>query len=85
MLEQVRVCEGVLAEERKQHASAREDLTRLNQELEMIREDLFKEKTAHREDTSVSNKDSPLPSKTERKSTSLSFPLLVLIPSGKGY
>lgn len=52
-LEQVRVCEGVLAEEKKQHANTKEELARLNQEFEMVREDLVKERIKHREDVEV--------------------------------
>lgn len=53
MLEQVRVCEGVLAEEKQQHANTRQEVARLGQELEMAREDLVKERTRHREDVEV--------------------------------
>lgn len=55
-LEQVRVCEGVLAEEKQQHASTREEAARLSQELDMAREDLVRERTRHREDVDVSEK-----------------------------
>ena len=54
VLEQVRVCEGVLAEEKKQHVGTREEAMRASQELEMVREDLAKERTKHREDVEVS-------------------------------
>lgn len=53
-MEQVRVCEGVLSVEKKQHTSTRDELDRLNHELEMVREDLGKERTRHREDVEVS-------------------------------
>lgn len=53
MLEQVRVCEGVLAEEKQQHANTRQEVAKLGQELEMAGEDLVKERTRHREDVEV--------------------------------
>ena len=53
-LEQVRVCEGVLTEEKRQHAGTREELVQLNQELDIVREDLVRERTKHREDVDVS-------------------------------
>ena len=48
MVEQVRVCEGVLDVERRQRVSAHEDLTRLGQELQLLREDLVRERNMHR-------------------------------------
>lgn len=56
VLEQVRVCEGVLAEEKKQHASTKEAMARLNQELDLVREDLIQERTKHREYIDVRNR-----------------------------
>ena len=53
-LEQIRVCEGVLVEEKQQHASSREEAVRLGQELDMVREDLVRERSRHREDLDVS-------------------------------
>ena len=53
-MEQIKVCEGVLSEEKKQHTATRDELDRLNHELEMVREDLGKERTRHREDVEVS-------------------------------
>ena len=53
VLEQVKVCEGVLAEEKQQHANTKQELARLGQELEMAREDLVRERTKHREDVEV--------------------------------
>lgn len=52
-LEQVSVCEGVLAAEKQQHANTRQELAGVNQELEMAREDLVRERTKHREDVEV--------------------------------
>ena len=46
LVEQVRVCEGVLAEERRTHTLTRGEVTRLSQELEDTRESLLREKTA---------------------------------------
>ncbi len=54
VLEQARLCEAVLGEEKKQHAGTRNEVARLNQELDMSREDLIKERTKHREDVDVS-------------------------------
>lgn len=54
VLEELKVCEGVLTEERQRHASTRNDLSRLTQELEMVREDLVQERTTHREAIMVS-------------------------------
>ncbi len=45
LAEQVRVCEGVLAEERRGHTHTRGEVTRLTQELEDVRESLLREKT----------------------------------------
>ena len=45
LAEQVRVCEGVLAEERRGHTHTRGEVTRLTQELEDMRESLLREKT----------------------------------------
>ncbi len=45
LVEQVRVCEGVLAEERRGHTHTRSEATRLSQELEDLRESLLREKT----------------------------------------
>ena len=53
VLEQVRVCEGVLAEEKRQHTKTKEEMGRLSQELEIVSEDLVKERTKHREDKEV--------------------------------
>ena len=53
VLEQVRVCEGVLAEEKRLHATTKEEVRRVSQELEIISEDLIKEKTKHRDDEEV--------------------------------
>ena len=53
VLEQVRVCEAVLTEEKRQHAKTKEEMARVGQELEIISEDLVREKTKHREDKEV--------------------------------
>ena len=45
LVEQVRVCEEVLSEERRAHTLTRGELTRLTQELEDTRESLLREKT----------------------------------------
>ena len=45
LVEQVRVCEEVLAEERRAHTLTRGELTRLSQELEDTRESLLREKS----------------------------------------
>jgi hypothetical protein len=53
VLEQVRVCEGVLAEEKQQHSDTKLELSRMGQELEMTREDLARERTKRREEMQV--------------------------------
>lgn len=51
--EQVRVCEGVLEGERRQRLAVQEDLTRMTQEMQLLREDLDKERNSHRENVQV--------------------------------
>ncbi len=51
--EQVRVCEGVLEGERRQRLAVQEDMTRLTQEMQLLREDLDKERISHRENVQV--------------------------------
>ena len=52
-LEQVRVCEGVLEGERQQRLGAQEDVARLTQEMQLLREDLDRERSCHRENVQV--------------------------------
>ena len=54
VVEQVRLCEGLLEGERLQKVSAHEDLTRQGQELQLLREDLVRERDTHRENMQVS-------------------------------
>lgn len=54
LVEQVRVCEAVLGEERRQHALTQSEVTRLNQELEECKESLLREKTTTAEVLKVS-------------------------------
>ena len=56
LTEQVRVCEGVLAEEKKQHRTTQESLAQLKQELEIHRDELAREKTELMEQVKVSEK-----------------------------
>ena len=45
LVQQVRVCESVLGEERRQHTFTQGEVIRLNQELEECKESLLREKT----------------------------------------
>ena len=52
-MEQVRVCEGVLEEERRHRRAVQEEAARLTQELQLLREDLDRERSCHRENVQV--------------------------------
>ena len=52
--EQLRVCESVLGEEKRQHTSAQQEVSRLNQELEVCRDDWHQEKATLLEQIKVS-------------------------------
>lgn len=51
--EQLRVCESVLGEEKRQHMAIQQEVTRLNQELEVCRDDCHQEKAAMLEQIKV--------------------------------
>ena len=52
--EQLRVCESVLEEEKRQHTTAKQEVARLNQELEVSRDDWHQEKATMLEQIKVS-------------------------------
>ena len=54
LVEQVRVCESVLSDERRQHAFTQGEVTRLNQELEDCKDSLLREKSTTTELLKVS-------------------------------
>ena len=52
--EQLRVCESVLEEEKRQHTTTKQEVARLNQELEVSRDDWHQEKATMLEQIKVS-------------------------------
>lgn len=52
--EQLRVCESVLEEEKRQHLATKQEVARLNQELEVSRDDWHQEKVTMLEQIKVS-------------------------------
>ena len=52
--EQLQVCESVLTEEKHQNAVAQQEVSRLNQELEVCRDDAIQEKSLILEQIKVS-------------------------------
>ncbi len=52
--EQLRVCESILEEEKRQHTVAKQEIARLNQELEVSRDDWHQEKATMFEQVKVS-------------------------------
>lgn len=52
--EQLQVCESVLGEEKRLHSATQQEVSRLNQELELCRDDSRQEKAAMMEQIKVS-------------------------------
>ena len=52
--EQLQVCEGVLTEEKRMHSAAQQEVSKLNQELEICRDDFLQEKSSMLEQIKVS-------------------------------
>ena len=52
--EQLRVCESVLGEEKRLHTATQQEVSRLNQELEVCRDDSHQEKVSMLEQIKVS-------------------------------